>query len=103
MVAGLFAVLFLTIQLVLPVVALFGGRPGRLGWQMYSAMPSVPTAWMVSADGSLTRLQLGDVFALQRAEINYRLVLPANLCETTDAFAIRLKVGSEPAETIQCN
>lgn len=102
--AALFVLLFLLIQLVVPIVALFGSRPGRLGWQMYSAMPSLPSAWTVSADGSLTRLHLADFFALQRAEIDYRLILAANPCEATDSFAIRLKGGDDqPAETIQCN
>lgn len=101
--ATIFVVLFLVIQTVFPVAALFGDRPGRMGWQMYSALPHLPVVWTVSDDGSRTPLELAGLFANLRAEIDYPPVLRTNLCEATGAYAVLLMgVDGQPMETIRC-
>jgi hypothetical protein len=104
--ATLIAVLvaaLLAAQLVVPVAALFGPRPARFAWHMYSALPEVPHAWTVSAEGTEQPVDLGSLFAVQRAEIDYAAVLRAGLCEATGAAAVKIQV-SETAqpELIEC-
>ncbi len=96
-------VAFLLVQVAVPVVALFGPRPGRFAWQMYSALPDVPRAWTVAADGSEQPVDLDALFAVQRAEIDYVAVLRTGLCDATGAPAVRIQAddGDEP-ELIAC-
>ena len=79
------------VQVLVPVVALFGPRPGRFAWQMYSALPDVPRAWTVAADGSEQPVDLDALFAVQRAEIDYAAVLRTGLCD-----ADRCAGGQDP-------
>ena len=97
-------VAFLALQLLVPLMALFGPRPGRFSWQMYSALPRVPHAWTVAADGAETPIDLGPLFAVQRAEIDYAAVLRAGLCDKVAAPAVKIQEdeSSEP-ELIACH
>ena len=96
-------VAFLALQLLVPLAALFGPRPARFSWQMYSALPPVPHAWTVAADGTEQPIDLGPLFAVQRAEIDYPAVLRVGLCETVSAPAVMIQEdeSSEP-EMIAC-
>lgn len=95
---------FLVVQLAVPVVALFGPRPSRFAWQMYSALPPVPEAWAIDADGNETAIELGTLFAVQRAEIDYEAVLRSGLCDTVEAAAIRIVgLADGRSETIRCD
>jgi len=93
---------FLCLQLAIPVVALFGPRPGRFAWQMYSALPDVPQAWIVEADGHELQVDLSRLFAVRRAEIDYVAVLRAGLCDATGAAVIRIQPAQAPAELVAC-
>jgi hypothetical protein len=101
--AATFAAAFLTVQVALPVIGLFGERPGRFGWQMYSAFPSLPEAWLVRADGTQERVDLGPLFAMQRAEIDYVAALRAGLCDVAGATAIRVVPAEGDPETVPCD
>ena len=70
---------------------------------MYSALPGVPLAWTVAADGTEQAIDLGPFFAVQRAEIDYTAVLRAGLCDQVKAPAIKIQADEthEP-ELIQC-
>jgi hypothetical protein len=95
---------FLALQLLVPLAALFGPRPGRFAWQMYSALPRVPHAWAVAADGTETPIDLGPLFAVQRAEIDYVAVLRAGLCEVVPAPAVKLQGDkADDPELISCH
>jgi hypothetical protein len=94
---------FLAIQVIVPAAALFGPRPARFSWQMYSALPDMPRAWVVEPDGSETALDLGQLFAVQRAEIDYAAVLRAGLCDATGAAAVRIQPAHAEAEVIPCD
>jgi hypothetical protein len=94
---------FLAVQVVVPALALVGDRPGRFGWQMYSAFPGQPAAWVVEADGTEHPLDLGELFAVERAEIDYAAVLLSGLCDVTDAAAIKVeRAGDTEPETVAC-
>ena len=102
--AATFVVLFLTVQLVLPAIALFGPRPARFAWQMYSALPPVPRAWTVQGDGTTQEVDLVPLFAARRAEIDYQAVLREGLCDKTDAPRIRLQLrDGDPIEEMRCD
>jgi hypothetical protein len=96
-------VAFLAVQLLVPLVALFGPRPSRFAWQMYSALPRVPHAWTVAADGTEAPIDLGSFFAVQRAEIDYVAVLRAGLCDMVPAPAVKIQAdASVEPELIPC-
>jgi hypothetical protein len=101
--AAAFIAIFLALQVAVPAIALFGPRPARFGWQMYSALPPVPKAWTVAADGSEKPVDLATLFAAQRAEIDYESVLREGLCDATGANAIRIQATEDaPIEEIAC-
>jgi hypothetical protein len=101
--AAVFMVAFLSVQLLVPALALFGPRPTRFAWQMYSALPPVPRAWAVAADGTVREVDLEPLFAARRAEIDYQAVLREGLCDAVDAKAIRLQLhGDAAVEEIPC-
>lgn len=94
---------FLLIQLAVPVVSLFGPRPARFAWHMYSALPPVPEAWALGADGGEAPVDLGALFAVQRAELDYASILRGGLCEATGAETVKVLLpGDAEAEVIDC-
>lgn len=96
-------VALLALQILVPLMALFGPRPARFSWQMYSALPPVPHAWTVAVDSTETPIDLGPLFAVQRAEIDYAAVLRAGLCDKVSAPAVKIQedASTEP-ELILC-
>jgi hypothetical protein len=98
-----FIATFLVLQVAVPAGALFGPRPARFAWQMYSALPPVPKAWTVAADGTQQPVDLATLFAAQRAEIDFESVLREGLCDATGAAAIRIQATEDAAiEEIPC-
>ena len=97
-----FVGLVLAFQLAVPTAALFAHRPARFGWQMYAAVPSLPQAWLVFADGHEEPVDLAQVFATKRAEINYAYALRRGLCGVTAAVAIRLVLPDHGQERVSC-
>jgi hypothetical protein len=98
-----FVVLFIAWQLLLPAAMLFAHRPARFGWQMYSALPDLPEAWLVDAAGHETQVELGPLFAENRAEIDYAAALRAGLCELPGAAAVKVREPAQPSpELIEC-
>ena len=96
-------VAFLLVQVLVPVAALFGSRPARFGWHMYSALPDVPRAWTVAADGTAKPVDLDTLFAVRRAEIDYAAVLRTGLCDATGAPAVKIRASdSTEPELITC-
>jgi hypothetical protein len=96
-------VVFLVLQVAVPAAALFGPRPGRFAWQMYSALPDVPRAWTIAADGTESLVDLEALFAVRRAEIDYTAVLRTGLCGATGASAVKIQARTaEEPEVIAC-
>lgn len=102
-VASLLIAAFLAVQLVVPAVALFAPRPARFGWHMYSALPPVPQAWIVHADGSSEAVDVTSLFVVPRAEIDYAAALRDRLCGISRAVEIRVQPDADaPMESIRC-
>ncbi|HEY7463048.1 MAG TPA: hypothetical protein VH987_01245 [Candidatus Limnocylindria bacterium] len=100
--APLFIAAFLVVQLLVPAVQLFGSRPQRFGWQMYSALPEVPTVLAIRADGTATEVDLAHLFAVQRSEIDYVKALESGACGATGAVAIRLRFENGEGRVLPC-
>lgn len=94
---------YLAVQLLVPALALLEPRPAHFGWQMYSALPRLPQAWVLETDGTERPVDLTELFAVQRAEIDYGDVLRTGLCDATGAAAIKLqRSGDAEPETVTC-
>jgi hypothetical protein len=98
-----FVVLFLAFQLLVPAAALFSRRPAPFGWQMYSALPQLPQAWLVDTAGHETQVNLGALFAESRAEIDYAAALRMGLCDLPGAKSVKLlEPDARAPEIIEC-
>jgi hypothetical protein len=100
-VAAVFVALFVVIQFTVPVLALFGPRPARGGWQMYSSFPDVPSVWLIDAAGHETEVDADQLFAGLRAEIDFAAALRAGVCDASGAVAVKLS-DSRGTEVIEC-
>jgi len=80
--AAAFALLFLALQVGVPLVRLLGPRPARFGWQMYAATTPLPTLVGVRADGGRDTLPVGDYFAFLRSDLAPSVFerLPRHVC-----------------------
>jgi hypothetical protein len=97
---------FLAIQFAVPTALLFGRRPARFGWQMFSSHSVAPIVVAVRPDGSRAVLRVDDYFAFRRGDIDPRSFdrLPAHICRVEPAVAslfVRRRPGS-PWETHAC-
>jgi hypothetical protein len=73
---------FLTLQVVVPTVLLFGPRPARFGWQMFAAHTTAPAFATAHADGRRTLVDVDDYFAFRRGDLDPAVFdrLPAHIC-----------------------
>lgn len=103
LVIGAIIVLFLAWQILVPAAMLLAHRPARAGWQMYSALPDLPRAWVIDASGHEEPVQVPTLFAENRAEIDYAAALRAGLCDSSGAVAVKIWETDQPApELIEC-
>jgi hypothetical protein len=102
LVAATFMGLFLLWQLAVPTIALFGPRPERFGWQMYSSFPDLPKAWVVDASGVETPVEVKQFFAQLRAEIDFAAALRAGLCGASGAVAVKVADPRGATEVVSC-
>ncbi len=73
---------FLTLQVVVPTLLLFGARPVRFGWQMFAAHTRAPAFVVERADGSRAVIDVDDYFAMRRGDLDPTVFdrFPAHLC-----------------------
>jgi hypothetical protein len=103
LVIGAIVVLFVAWQVLVPAAALFAPRPARVGWQMYSALPDLPRAWLLDAAGNETPVDVSRLFAENRAEIDYTASLRAGLCDVPGTVTVRLwEADKLSPELIEC-
>lgn len=93
MLVALFVIAFIVIQLAVPVLALAQPRPARYGWQMYTAVPSLPRVTVEDADGRTQSVDVTDLVARGRAAADFSAALVDHLCETTDIVAPIMALG----------
>jgi hypothetical protein len=83
--------IFVIWQIAVPASALLAPRPARFGWQMYSARPDLPKAWAIDASGVETPIDMEQVFAQVRAEIDFAAALRSAVCASSRAVAVRIQ------------
>lgn len=93
--------IFLAVQIALPLIALAGPRPGRLGWQMFSASLPMPRVWVEHVDGSLEEIDLGPRLAYGRPEIDLESAARRTFCFDRSAVAVIVQRGSDQ-ERLPC-
>lgn len=98
---GLLVIAFVIVQLAVPILQLAQPRPARFGWQMYSALTSLPVVNVETANGTVTPLDLTRVVVRERAEVDFSAALVQYVCDTTDAVAVRIGLG-EIEQRVPC-
>lgn len=83
----------IVLMVAVPAIALWQPRPARFGWQMYSAIMTLPDVAIERADGTLVAVDLEDMLARNRAEADFSGAIAAHLCAVTDAVAVHVTVN----------
>jgi len=97
----LFMIAFIVIQLAVPILALAEPRPARFGWQMYTAVPSLPRVTVEDAEGRTQSVEVTDLVARERADANFSAALIDHLCETADVVAVHIRMDDQE-ERVPC-
>ncbi len=100
--------LYLTLQIVVPAMRLFGPRPARFGWQMFAAHTVSPAFAVEHADGRRALVDVDDFFAFRRGDLDPAAFdrLPAHLCRIDPSIVTvyerRIPDPEAPIETHPC-
>lgn len=73
-------VLFLAVQLAIPISRFGHESARRFGWQMFSSAAPAPQFVVMTANDEID-MDLGDYMARVRADIDVASRLPSHLCE----------------------
>ena len=103
--AAVFFVLFLAVQIIVPIVQLTKPRPTHFGWQMFSALRSLPRYWVVLDDGSQRDINMYEHIGMQRLDADYHRALPEYLCRAyPTAVAVRWQwPDADDIEEFRCS
>lgn len=80
-------VLFLLVQIAVPLARLSAPRPARFGWQMFSAIPQRTRYTLVLRDGTRQPVRLATYVANSRGEMDLEKALPRHLCRVVADLA----------------
>jgi len=92
---ALFMIAFIVIQLAMPILALAEPRPARFGWQMYTAVPSLPRVTVEDAEGRTQWVDVTDLVARGRADADFSTGLVDHLCEAGDVVAVHIRMDDQ--------
>lgn len=92
--------LFLAVQVGVPVRAAWGPRPASFAWHMYSSFGEQVEQYSVRfADGSSTEIDPFDYIGQHRPDVPVSAGLPAHLCrEMAGAVAVHVRDGRKITE-----
>lgn len=95
---------FLAVQLTVPALAMFGPRPARFAWQMYSGVRTQASFAIVQADGETVDVALRDYLGNPRLDIDLTTILPDHICDVEpEAVAVRITAhGSDDVVDQPC-
>lgn len=100
----MFVVIYLTIQVLVPLRAVI--RPGQdeFGWQMYSEKPREFSYEVFTKDGTTKVINRSDFQASRRPEISFEKFLPEHLCdEVAGAVSVSVtRIGTQWQKTHPC-
>jgi hypothetical protein len=91
----------LVIQVVVAGWALAGDRPGRYGWQMYSAAVEVPRLWAVDGDDE-REATVTELLVHPRGDIDWAALVRDRGCELVDADEIRYELPDGTRGSLEC-
>jgi hypothetical protein len=104
--ARLVIVLWLAVQIGVPIRQLFSPRQARFGWQMFSSRPQAPVVIAVREGGARDTLRLDDYFAFRRGDMSSSYIdrLPQHLCRVAPGVKrlIIHRSWRSPAEFHSC-
>jgi hypothetical protein len=83
-------VLFLAIQIGVPLVQLFAPRPAHFGWQMFAAIGRRPKFSVVMRDGTTRPVDPSPYLAERRGDLKLEAALPPHLCRILDIAAVQI-------------
>lgn len=90
-----FIVLFLSVQIIVPVVKLMSPRPARFGWHMWTVTPPRRQVVLLMRDGTTRPADLRPYLAQGRGELDLDHVLAPHLCRMNpDVAAVRYRSRS---------
>jgi hypothetical protein len=103
-IAAGFFVVFLAIQLAVPIVQLvWAPRPARFGWQMYSVTSAAPRFDLVLRDGTSQPVAIEPYVASVRGDVPLARFLPRHLCGLfPHAAAVRYHLVDGSSGVYQC-
>jgi hypothetical protein len=95
-------VVFVLLQVGIPFIGLFGARPARFGWQMYSVSDAAPQAWIEAQDGTLTPLDISDRMAVLRADVRDASAIGRGLCAVEHVVAVIVELDRSAPVRVPC-
>ncbi len=102
-VAAVFFVLFLAIQIIVPLYKLTEPRPARFGWQMYAGAKAPISATLTRLDGSNITVGLAPYFGQYRGDLDLIEALPPYFCRRYPGVkTVRLNFMHADAMEFQC-
>ena len=99
--AAILCLAIAAVQIAIPARAFFEPRPVRFGWHMYSSLTYLPEAWVEQADGSISRVDVGQMVGDPRAEIHWSEPLAEVLCGSPEARAV-IVTDRDGEERVPC-
>jgi hypothetical protein len=99
-----FFVVYLIVQVSLPVYRLWAPRPARFGWQMFSSSVYPVRVRLLRRDGSEEPLDPAAYVGNPRADLDYERFVPPHICKMRpDVAAVRFQLpGPAPLKEYQC-
>lgn len=103
-IAAAFFVIFLLLQIGVPLVRLWAPRPARFAWHMFTTNPKRVRYTLQMNDGTSKAVDLGQYVGLSRGEVNLENALPAHLCRVVpDLAAVQItKADSKQSRVYRC-
>ena len=86
---------YLVLQVAVPAVMLFGSRPQRFSWHMFTTAPIVPSLVLYRLPGGRDTVDVNAYFAVRRPELTESDLarLPAHICRITpDVRRVELRL-----------
>jgi hypothetical protein len=97
------AILYLVVQVAVPLWQLTRPRPARFGWQMYAGHAQASVFIAVGRDGSETRVPLDEYILRPRDDLDLLRYLPPAICARTGAASVRYRAApGRPLVDIAC-
>jgi hypothetical protein len=89
-VAAAFVAAFLVVAFAMPVIGLFRARPASFSWHMYSVSAGLPDVSVIDRSGAELAVELDELLASRRAEVDYVPALVARLCADGQIAVVRI-------------